>query len=171
VAGAGNPGVTNLPDWLPPLVLLEDFGGDWDSYLEAIYTYFKRDFIDSRPVFRGTRLALKRHPVSQGKEATFWHMTSEGKDEATRTPDLRRCERIRWPRPIIEEADAKGLKVWVSVRNNENRINIWLEGEDYVVVLAQRKDYLLPWTAFLVTFDHTRRRLRREFERSRRAQS
>lgn len=162
--------MTNQPDWLPPLVVLEDSGGDWNKYLEIIYDYFKKDFIESRPLFRGTRLALKRHPVSEGKEATFWHMTSEGKDEASRTPDLRRCERIRWPRPIIEEADAKGLKVWVSIRNNENRINIWLEGEDYVVVLAQRKDYLLPWTAFLVTFNHTRRRLQKEFESYRRAQ-
>ncbi|HLE63375.1 MAG TPA: hypothetical protein VI750_09555, partial [Pyrinomonadaceae bacterium] len=71
--------MTNQPDWLPALVLLQDYGGDWDRYLEAIYAYFKRDFVDSRPAFRGTRLALKRHPVSQGKEATFWHMTSEGK--------------------------------------------------------------------------------------------
>ncbi|MNH30689.1 hypothetical protein D3C79_909980 [compost metagenome] len=44
------------------------------------------------------RLGLKRHPVIQGKEATFWHMISEGNDEAERLPDLRRCERIRWPR-------------------------------------------------------------------------
>jgi hypothetical protein len=163
--------VTIQPDWLPPLVLLQDYGGNWDKYLETIYAYFKRDFIDSRPAFRGIRLALKRHPVSQGKEATFWHMTSEGKDEATRTPDLRRCERIRWPRPIIEQADAKGLKVWVSVRNRENRIHIWLESEDYVVVLAKRKDYLLPWTAFLVTYEHTRRKLRKEFETFSRSQS
>ncbi len=163
--------MTIQPDWLPPLVLLQDYGGNWDKYLETIYAYFKRDFIDSRPAFRGIRLALKRHPVSQGKEATFWHMTSEGKDEATRTPDLRRCERIRWPRPIIEQADAKGLKVWVSVRNRENRIHIWLESEDYVVVLAKRKDYLLPWTAFLVTYEHTRRKLRKEFETFSRSQS
>lgn len=156
--------MTGQPDWLPPLVLLQHYGGNWDSYLDTIYTYFKRDFIESRPAFRGTRLALKRHPVSQGKEATFWHMISEGKDEATRTPDLRRCERIRWPRPVIEQADAKGLKVWASVRNNESRIHIWLEAEDYVVVLAKRKDYLLPWTAFLVTYEHTRRRLQKEFE-------
>jgi len=98
-------------------------------------------------------------------------MTSEGKDEATRTPDLRRCERIRWPRPIIEQVDAKGLKVWVSVRNREDRVHIWLESEDYVVVLAKRTDYLLPWTAFLVTYEHTRRKLRKEFETFSRSQS
>lgn len=163
--------MTDGIDWLPPLVLLNDCGGDWDRYLEAIYRYFKADFIDNKPIFRGVRLALKRHPLSQGKEATFWHMTSEGTDEANRTPDLRRCERIRWPRPVIEEADAKGLKVWIAVRNNERRINIWLEAEDYVVVLAQRKEYLLPWTAYLVTYDHTRRRLRREFEEYSRTKS
>ncbi|MGH7827901.1 MAG: hypothetical protein ACREQ7_22340 [Candidatus Binatia bacterium] len=63
------------------------------------------------------------------------------------------------------QADAKGLKVWVSVRNKEDRIHIWLEAEDYVVVLAKRKDYVLPRSAFLVSYEHTRRKLRKEFER------
>jgi len=161
--------VTERNSWLPPLVLLEDFGGEWNRYVEKVYECFKQDFIDHKPVFRGRRLGLKRHPVSQGKEATFWHMTSEGNDEANRTPDLRRCERIRWPRPIIELADAKGVKVWASIRNNEHRIHLWLESEDYLVVLAARGDYLLPWTAYLVTWDHTRRKLQKDYEACRNA--
>lgn len=88
--------------WLPDLVLFEDFDGDWGKYLDVIYAYFKKDFADSQPVFRGKRLGLKRHPLSQGKEATFWHMISEGENEDERLPDLRRCERIRWPKPTIE---------------------------------------------------------------------
>ena len=82
--------------WLPPLVLLRDHGGEWERYLEAVYAWFKQDFINSKPVFQGRRLGLKRHPLTDGKEGTFWHMTSEGQDEENRLPDLRRCERIRW---------------------------------------------------------------------------
>lgn len=156
--------MTDQNAWLPPLVLLEDSGGEWNRYVEKVYQYFKEDFIDRKPVFRGRRLGLKRHPLSEGKEATFWHMTSEGNDEANRTPDLRRCERVRWPRPIIELADAKDVKVWTSIRNNEHRIHLWLESENYLVVLADRREYLLPWTAYLVTRDHTRRKLQKEYE-------
>lgn len=163
--------MTSPPGWLPPLVLFEECGGDWNRYVETVYAYFKKDFIDSKPAFRGRRLGLKRHPLSHGKEATFWHMVSEGKDEADRLPDIRRCERIRWPRPIIGHADERGIKVWVSVKNKEDRIHIWLEMEDYVVVLADRNGYLLPWTAYLVTQDHTRRKLQKEYEVYLRGQS
>ena len=156
--------MSDTPDWLPSLVLLGDYGGNWDAYLDAIYAWFKQDFIDNKPTFRGRRLGLKRHPLVHGKEATFWHMTSEGSDESNRIPDLRRCERIRWPKPVIEHADDRKIKCWVSVKRNENRIHIWLEELDYVVVLADRKGYILPWTAFLVTREHTRAKLRKEYE-------
>jgi len=156
--------MSESPGWLPPLVLFSDYGGDWDRYLDALYAWFKRDFIDSKPVFQGRRLGLKRHPMTYGKEATFWHMTSEGMEEKNRTPDLRRCERIRWPKPVIEHSEDQKVKLWVSVKRNEDRIHIWLEDEDYVVVLADRKGFLLPWTAFLVKRDHTRRKLRNEYE-------
>ncbi len=72
----------------------ETYGGDFSRYLEAIYRIFCADFVESKPVFAGKRLGLKRHPVIQGKKLRFWHMISEGNDEAERLPDLRRCERI-----------------------------------------------------------------------------
>jgi hypothetical protein len=115
-------------------------------------------------MFPRRRLGLKRHPLTCGKEATFWHMTSTGKVEADRIPDLRRCERIRWPKPLIENSQDPAVKYWVSMKGHEDRIHIWLENEDYVVILADRGEYLLPWTAFLVTWEHTRRRLRKEYE-------
>ena len=102
--------------------------------------------------------------MTYGKEATFWHMTSEGIDEESRIPDIRRCERIRWPKPVVEHADHPKMKYWVSVKRNENRIHIWLEDEDYVVVLADRRGFLLPWTAFLITREHTRSKLRKEYD-------
>ena len=157
--------MTNTFDWLPPLVLFNDHGGDWETYLDVIYAWFKRDFVENKPVFQGRRLGLKRHPVTNGKEATFWHMISEGAIEDERIPDLRRCERIRWPKPVIENSEAPRVKWWISVKKREDRIHIWLEDEDYVVVLADRKGYLLPWTAFLVTRGHTREKLRKEYER------
>lgn len=156
--------MSESPEWLPPLVLFSDYDGNWDVYLEVLYKWFQEDFINSKPVFQNRRLGLKKYPFSKGKEATFWHLISEGKDEDNRTPDLRRCERIRWPKPVIEHEATPKIKYWVAVKRNEKRIHIWLEDEDYVVVLADRKGYLLPWTAFLVTRHHTRKKLRKEYE-------
>lgn len=154
----------NIPAWLPALILLESHGGNWDRYLDAIYEVFKQDFIQSSPSFRGKRLGLKKHPIEKGKEATFWHLISEGNSEADRTPDLRRCERIGWPKPIIEHDAQSEVKVWENIRSNERRILLWVEEQDYLVVLADRRGYLLPWTAYLTTREHTRRKLRKEYE-------
>ena len=160
--------MTSLPSWLPPLVLFESCGGDWTRYVEAIYAHFKKDFIESKPAFRGRRLGLKRHPMTQGKEAAFWHMVSEGKVEADRLPDIRRCERIRWPRPIIENADDEVVKVWTNVRRTtkgpEKRICLWLESREYLVILADRERYILPWTAYVVDQPHQKRKLQNEFK-------
>lgn len=114
-------------------------------------------------MFRGEKLALKRDRLIEGKEATFWHIISEGRQEAERLPDLRRCERVRWPRPVVDHADAPELKVWCNHRHGEERVCLWFEAQDYLVVLARRKRYLLLWTAYPVTQEHTRGKLRREW--------
>lgn len=152
------------PIWLPPLVLFNDYGGNWEAYLEAVYSIFKADFIDSKPTFKGMGFNLKRHPLFQDKEATFWHVTSEGSQETERIPDFRRCERIRWLRPIIENANDPAIKVWENERKGEKRICLWLEAEEYFVVLAKREGYMLLWTAYLVKQVHRKQKLQKEYE-------
>ncbi len=156
--------MSDKPDWLPDLILFNDYGGDWQSYLDAIYDYFKQDFVDSKPVFQGRRLGLKRHPLTHGKEATFWHLIQEGAVEEDRTPDFRRCERIRWPRPIIEHDADNTIKVWTNQRKGEQRICLWFEQESYLVILADRGKYILPWTAYLVEQPHRQRKLQKEYD-------
>lgn len=153
-------------DWLPELILLENFGGNWQTFFEQVYQYFHQDFVVSKPIFRGKRLGLKRHPEYQGKSATFWHMISEGNVEEERTPDIRRCECIRWPKPIIENSNAKQLKVWAEIRGNQKRVYIWYEVEGYLVVLDDRKEYILPWTAFYIEHQHERRKYNKRWERN-----
>lgn len=152
------------PAWLPDLILFEEYGGNWQKYLAALYESFKMDFVDNKPKFQGRRLALKRHPLNDGKEATFWHMISEGNNEEERTPDFRRCERIRWPKPIVEHDGDTSIKWWRNRRGRESRICLWLEDEEYLVVLADRGKYILPWTAYMVTWPHQKRKLQREYE-------
>ena len=150
--------------WLPELVLFSEYNNEWPQYEEALYAFFRKDFILSRPRFSGVRLGLKRYPYEYGKEATFWHMISEGNKEDDRTPDLRRCERIRWPKPVIEHAEEVVIKAWENKKRGETRICLWLESQEYLVILARRKGYVLLWTAYPVTENHRKAKLRREYE-------
>ena len=151
--------MTARPTWLPSLVELADYGGDWPAYEAALYGYFRADFVAHLTRFRTWPVQLKRMPLFENKEASYWHCISEGKNEAERIPDMRRCERIRWPRPCIEHETE--LKVWTEQRNGEDRIHLWLESEGYVVVLAVRRTYLVLWTTFFVKHAHERAKFAR----------
>jgi hypothetical protein len=150
--------------WLPELVGLAEAGGDWSAYVELLYRYFTRDFLRTQPSYAGRRWGMKRHPLLKGKEATFWHIISEGEIEDQRLPDLRRCERIRWPRPIIDACAQGKTLVWTQDRRGETRIAIAPDTFEYLVILADRGSHVLLWTAFPVAFQHQRAKLRREYE-------
>lgn len=152
---------------LPEMIFLQDHGGDYASYIDAVYAIFEADFVKSKPVFRGRRLGLKHHPEFQGRAYTFYHMTHTGEDEANRTPDMRRCERISWAKPSIEKGEAWSLKIWPQVRRGKKRICIWLqmEGEpDYIVILDVREKYILPWTAFVIEREHEKVKKQKEYQ-------
>lgn len=152
---------------LPELILLEHFKGDPVKFIDAVYEVFERDFIKHKPKFRGEELRLKRHPVFQERAYTFYHMTHTGEDEQNRIVDLRRCERMPWARPCIEECDHWQLKVWPQKRKNHNRICIWLEQDeepDYIVILDVRDRFKLLWTAFVAQYPHEKRKKKKEYE-------
>lgn len=159
--------MTNKPGWLPNLVLISDYDGDWDKYIETLYRFFRRDFFESKPSFRNVPVGITKHPYSQGKEATFWHLISEGKIEEERIPDFERCKRIRWPRAIIENYSDSVVQVWETMRGREKRIllRFIFEKDDYLVVLAEHKGMILLITAYLVTWQSQKRKLQQEFER------
>ena len=152
--------------WTKVLVQFTDYSGDYFEYENAVYELFFKDFIDTKPVFKGQALALKRYPIFKDREATFWHIVSEGSVEFDRTPDIRRYERISWPKKVIEYCHASciKIKVWENKRNGEKRILLWCEDIEYLVVLADRKDYILFWTAYPVTEEHRKRKLQKEYE-------
>lgn len=151
-------------EWLPPLVLLSDHKGDWEAYVEVLYGYYQQDFVRGRPIFYGKNVQTKRHPLEQSKEATFWHLISEGSVEADRLPDLRRCERIRWVRPTIEHTTDEAVKVWENQRQGGTRVCIWCEAAEFLVILAKRSTYFILWTAYPVIEEHRKRKLRKEYE-------
>ena len=153
------------PSWLPPLVCLQDHGRQWSLYVRALYDIFTTDFITGRPDFRGEPVALISRPLESGRHVTFWHITSDGKTEEEREPDIRRCERIRWPKAIIEHCEDHSIRVWSEPRNKQIRVHLWLEQEDYVVVLGERKGYAVLVTTFLATEANYKRKLRSRYEK------
>ena len=152
--------------WLPSLLRLEDYGGDWEAYIEAAHLGFRADFIATRPSIPGRRWAVKRHPLVNGREATFQHLVSEGVDEGERLPDLRRCERIRWPRAIIDALGTHRVVAWPNERRGDRRIVVALPDFTHAVILADRGDHIMLWTAYVVDEAYRRKQMRAEWERS-----
>lgn len=152
---------------LPELIKLNDYQGNWPEYLEAIYNAFSQDFKVDGIKYTEKQVGFISRPFYQGKEFSFWHMITEGKVEEERIPDIKRCERIKWPKFIIEHSSYKKVKVWVASKKNKNkkrkkRIYFAVGDFDYLVVLDFKKDYFLFCTAYPV-FRHYRRTLRHDY--------
>lgn len=152
---------------LPNIIRLEDYGGNYHSYIDAVYEIFERDFIRHKACFGTHILRLKYHPEFQQRAYTFYHMTHHGEQENDRIPDLRRCERMSWARPTIEKVLEFNLKFWEQTRNGKPRVCIWMEvdnGDNYFVILDVRKTFALIWTAFFAEYPHQAKKKQKEYE-------
>ena len=155
----------DCPSWLPDLILLEDYNGNWDAYEDAIYEHFLTDLVHNELNYQGLRISLRRHPEYKKKHFSFWHVTSTGEKESERIPDFRRCERIRWIRAIIENYSDPMIKVWANRRKREDAVCFWFEDQQYLVVLGKRSNYWLLKTAYITNYSHTQNKLRKEFNK------
>ncbi len=153
---------------LPHIIELNEFGGNYTAYIDAVYDIFYKDFIKHKVYFGSHELKMKFTPLFQDRAYTFYHMTHEGKIESERLPDIRRCERIGWAKSCIENVESWDLKFWrQSRKNSENRVCILLdvlEDYDYFVVLEVRETYVLLWTAFISAYSHETRKKLKEYD-------
>lgn len=152
---------------LPQKIYLEEYGGNYHRYIDAVYEIFEEDFIRHKATFGSHRLNLKFNPLFQERAYTFYHMTHKGEKEDEREPDLRRCECMPWARPTIENVENWQLKFWRQTRQrSNNRVCICLENDDdvdYFVVLEVRSNYVLLWTAFVGERPHETAKKMREY--------
>jgi hypothetical protein len=65
---------------------------------------------------------------------------------------------------MIEAAARGDVNVWQNERRGRRRFVIALSDFSYVVVLEERRRYFLLWTAYPVSREHRRQKLRKEFE-------
>jgi hypothetical protein len=151
--------VTSDLSWLPPLLSHREAAS-----IDDLYAQFQRDFVANPPTLHGKPFRMKRHPMRDGREATFWHLISTGDDEANRQIDPQRCRRIGWPRALINAVGSTRVLWWRTSRGADHRIVIALPDFSYVVILSERQNYVLLWTAYYVHQPHRRRKLRRDYE-------
>jgi hypothetical protein len=143
----------------PDLVL---FGGDWTVYEAELHRIFLAEIARAALQFRGVPVGCRRYPEAGGRWSSFWHLVQEGPVEEDRTPDLRRCERIRWVRWVIENAPIHpDIDEWQNTRGTTVNTLLWYQ-EKYLVVLAERKEYWLLRTAYCTEKSGRIRQLRRE---------
>ena len=153
---------------LPPeLILFQSFNGDWDAYENELYHIFLTDLVCAEVEFQGLRVNYRRYPESSGRMAAFWHLIQEGRIEENRRPDLRRCERLRWIRWMIDNSSEHSeIDEWQNTRGTESNTLLWYQ-ESYLVVLAKRGNSWLLKTAYCTDYNSTIKKLRRERDRFR----
>jgi len=155
------------PPWLPKELQYADYNGDWDKFLEVVYRIFEHDFKSSCPTYKGFPLVYDSK-LESGKEVAFWHLIQRHDCRAQdRVPDLRRCERIPWPNPIIEHSSDRAVSVWKNKRKKPNRglrtsVLLWLEKLDYLVVLGERPQKMVLVTAYCTDIKSQREKLVKE---------
>lgn len=137
----------------PPIIPLE---GEWKDYLDTIYEHYLSDLIRVPKYLQGKQVKARFNPATADKGFSFWHVISEGEREEDRTPDLRRCERIRWIAWMLERASdgSDPLLRWKTTRTQRRgtveRLVLFCEQNSYAVVLEERSDYFLLVTAYPV---------------------
>lgn len=148
----------------PELLYLNDFSGNFQNFFSAVYAVFEHDFIKSQPQYNRLKVAVRKYPEVDGLHRTFYHITHEGEDEQNRTPDIRRMERIRFPRFVVDNNTHPEILIWKNTRGKDERVLLFNEIENYIVVLAERKEFYLFITAYYIETEHRKRALLKEYE-------
>jgi hypothetical protein len=170
---ATNINVINFPD----LIKLSDFGGDYVSYENALLALYEADLWKGKITFNGLNVIPRVHKRFElnGKtlDWTFVHFTSEGPVDESRNLDLRRCERIGYVRPIIENAHLDCVKVWENERLDKNNkpilsVVLWCENVSSKIVLtkvkSKQRNYYVITTFYLINSINKIKKHKKEYE-------
>lgn len=156
---------------LPEFVEVDDFPGEdfvekWKVYTDGIYEIFLQEVVNGGLTFQGLGISCQYRPATFGKHYGFWHMMQEGPVEDDRTADPERCKRVRWIAWVIRAAEAGDPRIKVfpeEKRYGEQPWALWMEEQNYVVILWERNGYFLLKTAYPVTYKGTRKALLRDW--------
>src|SRR3990167_4026802 len=97
---------------LPGLVLLQDYGGDVNFYLEQVYNIYKNTIVNANLTLFSKVITCQWHPPCKNKHANFWHIISTS--DATlleENIDFNRCAKIPWIAEIIKNSHDENI-IW-----------------------------------------------------------
>lgn len=149
-----------LPHWLPDMLDLTN----WDNNtFNLLYNIFSNDFINKTVRHKNNIILIDRN-IIDGKEATFWHITTrEDKKNNDRFPDHRRCERLPWLKHILENNHSDILSWEYKEADGIIKTYVWLKDHDYVAILKNTKHGLILITAYWVEYGNTKRKLMQKY--------
>lgn len=145
-----------MPDWLPEMASVNPWT---DATYEMLYEIFCRDIRDSNLRYKDCDVWIFRD-TEDGRERIFWHLTSrkkkpekiprrkrkffpadQGVVEQERLPDLRRCKRLPWVKPLIEHPSEPEVLAWDYEEGNKMvKTYVWIRDYDFVVIMKKYPD-------------------------------
>lgn len=148
--------------WLPALFPVNPWQADT---FDNLYLIFRAGFVDCQASYNG--LPVWIFPEREdGKEKIFWHLTSRDQD-GERLPDLRRCERLPWSRPILDNHHL-GMEVlaWdYDEGHGVTKTYVWLQNYDFVVIMKKYPDATRRLiTSFWLEYENTKRKMRKKYQ-------
>lgn len=145
---------------------------NWCKTEERLYQIFCETIINSNLTFKSKKVNIRKYPKVNDREDAFYHITcNDYLKDKKRSPDPRRCERIRWIKSFIENYNncgackkCGGIKVWQDSKSK--RYHFLLEQERFVVVIEERERFCLLITAFYIEYDNTLKKLLTKYKKS-----
>lgn len=142
-----------MPDWLPVIATVNPWTDTTD---EMLYELFCRDIRDHNLRYIGNDVWIFLD-TEDGKERIFWHLTTRKSKQKTiprrkrkfypedktytepeRLPDLRRCERLPWVKPLIEHPSEPEVLAWDYEEGDRTiKTYIWIKDQDFVVIMKR----------------------------------
>lgn len=148
--------------WLPEIIRVVPWT---EETYDHLYDVFLRDIKYFPLKYQGQNVWFFKE-MEDGREVLFWHLTSrEDRDIGGRLPDMRRCERLVWVRPSIENAHLPPVLCWDYVEGDKTiKTYIWLKEEDFVIILKKYRDETRRLvTSFYVDYPSKRRNLEMKY--------
>jgi hypothetical protein len=145
-----------MPEWLPAKALVSPW--TLNTY-EVLYEIFCRDIRDYALRYKGNDVWIFKD-MEDGKETVFWHLTTretkpvkvprrkrrfcsavQPREERERLPDLRRCERLPWVRPLIEHPSDPEVLAWDYEEGDRTiKTYVWIKDYDFVAIMKRYPD-------------------------------
>jgi hypothetical protein len=155
--------MTRKPDWLPKPLKLSTWSHE--TY-DRLYDWFRNEIMATPLQYEGSEVWYFTD-IEDGREALFWHLTSR-KDNATgeRIPDLQRCRRLPWLRPLLTNTHRPEVLNWDYLEGDgSTKTYVWLRDHDYLAIMKKYPDSSRRLiTAYWIEYPHERRKLQKKYD-------